>query len=160
MQRNRINMDSLSVCPQFIPTLAAYSYQQWLPVYEQQGLTYQDALHSYAQRINTDALPMAAVATLDGELLGSGSLKLNDVTTRPDLGPWLGGMYVVPTWRGRGIGSLLLEHLLNEALRLKLTELYLWTSSAESFYRKYGWHTHEHLGYCGYQGVVMQRTIS
>ncbi|MGC3981188.1 MAG: GNAT family N-acetyltransferase [Steroidobacteraceae bacterium] len=154
-----LNIDYLCRYPQFIPALANFSYQEWLPVYRQHGKDYQAALHSYAQRINTDSLPLALVVTLNGELLGSGSLKLHDIESRRDLGPWLGGMYVVEQWRGRGIGTLLLEHLLSEAARLKLESLYLWTASAQGWYARHGWHQYEQLDYCGYQGVLMHRTI-
>lgn len=154
-----LKIDYLCHYPQFIPVLADFSYRQWRPVYEEQGLSSEAALNSYAQRINTESLPLALVATLDGALLGSGSLKIHDLELRSNLGPWLGGMYVVQDWRGRGIGSMLIERLLIEAARLKLNSLYLWTSSAQSLYARHGWRMHEHLNYCGYQGVVMHRAI-
>jgi len=41
------------------------------------------------------------------ELIGTVCLKVHDMDTRPDLSPWLAGLYVVAPWRRLGIGAKL-----------------------------------------------------
>ena len=88
------------------------------------------------------------------------SLKYHDLDTRPDLDPWLGALFVLPEWRKRGIASLLMNRVLDAARRLKLPQLFLWTSSAEGLYLKLGWRVVERSEYCGKAIVVMQLMTS
>jgi N-acetylglutamate synthase-like GNAT family acetyltransferase len=75
--------------------------------------------------------------------------------TRPDLDPWLGGLLVLPEWRNRGIGTMLTHRATEEARRLNISPLYLWTHSAERLYRKLGWQVVERTNYFGKEAVVM-----
>ena len=92
-------------------------------------------------------------------LLGMVSLKFHDMDTRPDLDPWLGGLLVLPEWRNRGVGTLLMHRATEEARRLNVSRLYLWTHSAEQLYRKLGWQVVERTDYCGKKAVVMEMAL-
>ena len=48
-------------------------------------------------------------APFPSELVGMVSLKFHDMDTRPDLDPWLGGLLVLPEWRNRGVGTMLMR---------------------------------------------------
>jgi GNAT superfamily N-acetyltransferase len=71
----------------------------------------------------------------------------------------MGGLFVAEAHRGRGVASALIRRLLEEARRLKIARLYLWTPSAEGLYAKLGWVNLEKLDYCGYQISIMQKTL-
>jgi N-acetylglutamate synthase-like GNAT family acetyltransferase len=90
------------------------------------------------------------------ELVGMVSLKFHDMDTRPDLDPWLGGLLVLPEWRNRGVGTMLMHRATEEARRLNVPRLYLWTHSAEALYHKLGWQVVERSHYFGKEAVVMQ----
>jgi GNAT superfamily N-acetyltransferase len=94
------------------------------------------------------------------ELLGMVSLKFHDMDTRPDLDPWLGGLFVLPEWRNRGVGTLLMHRAVEEARKLNISRLYLWTPSAERLYAKLGWQVIERTNYFGKEAVVMQRNLT
>jgi len=143
-----------------IPQLAQYSYDEWRPVYDQLGLTVDNAVASYRERTNIEALPLALVAIEHDQVIGTGALKLRDLVSRPQYEPWLGGLFVVPEFRRRGVGTALVHRLVAEALRLRLPQLYLWTPSAESLYARLGWGKVEALCYCGYEIVVMKKRVS
>ena len=98
----------------------------------------------------------------NGEPIGTASLKPNDLEARLDLTPCLGGMFVVPEWRRRGVASLLVRRALEEAKRLGYEKVYLWTDSvtAESLYLKLGWTVIERMDYSGRPSVAMARKIS
>jgi GNAT superfamily N-acetyltransferase len=160
--------------PEFLEQLARLSWKEWQEVYQQRDQTFEDSLKNYRERMNTDRLPLTLVALAtdvsatrrnqhakrvrspDRTLVGMVSLKFRDMDTRPDLDPWLGGLLVLPEWRSRGVGSMLMHRATEEARRLNVPRLFLWTHSAEGLYRKLGWHVVERVEYCAKEAVVMQ----
>ena len=56
--------------------------------------------------------------------------------TRPELSPWLGGVYVVPTSRGRDVASALVRALSGRAAEFGVRDLHLYTHSAQGLYQK------------------------
>jgi GNAT superfamily N-acetyltransferase len=133
MMRLNIAIDYLGNCPEFAGELARLSWKEWQDVYQQRKQTLEDSLKNYRERMNTDRLPLTLVAVRAGlavncrELVGMVSLKFHDMDTRPDLDPWLGGLLVLPEWRNRGMGTMLMHRATEEARRLDVPRLYLWT---------------------------------
>ncbi len=161
-----IAIDYLARCPEFLDALAELSWKEWQEIYQQREQTLEDCLKNYRERMNTDRLPLTLVAVRAGlavncrELVGMVSLKYHDMDTRPDLDPWLGGLLVLPEWRNHGVGTMLMHRATEEARRLKVPRLYLWTHSAEGLYRKLGWQVVERSDYFGKEAVVMQVDLS
>ncbi len=161
-----IRLDYLANHPELVDELARLSWKEWQEVYQQRDQTLEDSLKNYRERMNTDRLPLTFVALHGGppsrgygaasELVGMVSLKFHDMDTRPDLDPWLGGLLVLPNWRNRGVGTMLMHRATEEARRLNVPLLYLWTHSAEALYHKLGWKVVERSDYCGKEAVVMQ----
>ena len=52
---------------------------------------------------------------------------------------WLGDVFVLPEYRGKGIGHALIAHCLQTARSLRLPVLYLYTPDVQAVYVKYGW---------------------
>ena len=154
-----MTIDYLAHHQDCIPQLAKFSYDEWRSVYNELGLTLDSAIASYRERARTDRIPLALVAVEGENVIGTGALKLRDLPIRSQYEPWLGGVYVVPEHRNRGVGTALTIRLVEEARRLGIARLYLWTPSAESLYAKLGWATIERLSYCGYQIALMQRDL-
>ena len=155
-----IAIDYLASCPEFVNALARLSWKEWQEIYQQREQTLEDCLKNYQERMNSDRLPLTLVAVHGGELVGMVSLKYHDMDTRPDLDPWLGGLLVLPEWRNQGVGTMLMHRAIEEARRLKVPRLYLWTHSAEGLYRKLGWQVIERSDYFGKEAVVMQINLS
>ena len=151
-----IRIDYLANHPHLADELARWSWNEWRSIYDERGQTFQHALKNYRERTNFDCLPLALVALNGDELIGTVSLKFHDLDTRPDIDPWLGGVYVAPDWRGCGVASLLVQRAVEVATELGLTKLYLWTSSAEGLYEKLGWQVVERSAYCGKNIVIME----
>jgi GNAT superfamily N-acetyltransferase len=166
MMLSDITIDYLAHRPEFLKPIAELSWKEWQEVYQRRNQTLADSLKNYRERMNTNRLPLTFVAVRAGlaasyggagELVGMVSLKFHDMDTRPDLDPWLGGLLVLPEWRNCGVGTMLMHRATEEACRLKVPRLYLWTSSAEGLYRKLGWQVVERTLYFGKEAVVMQR---
>src|SRR5262245_38439004 len=151
-----IAIDYLANCPELVDELARLSWGEWQEVYQQRKQTLEGTVKIYRGRMNTDRLPLTLVALQAGELVGMVSLKFHDMDTRPDLDPWLGGLLVLPEWRNRGMGTTLMRRATQEARRLNVSQLYLWTHTAEGLYHKLGWQVVERTNYFGKKSVVMQ----
>jgi GNAT superfamily N-acetyltransferase len=157
-----IAIDYLANCPELVDELARLSWKEWQEVYQQRKQTLEHSVKNYRERMNTDRLPLTLVAVRAGlavncrELVGMISLKFHDMDTRPDLDPWLGGLLVLPEWRNCGVGTMLMHRATEEARRLNVPQLYLWTHSAEGLYHKLGWQVVERTNYFGKEAVVMQ----
>ena len=156
MERPEIAIDYLANCPEHTDELARLSFLEWQDVYQQRKQTLKHSVKNYRERMNTDRLPLTLVALQASEPVGMVSLKFHDMDTRPDLDPWLGGLLVLPEWRNRGMGVTLMRGATEEARRLNVSQLYLWTHTAEGLYHKLGWQVVERTKYFGKESVVMQ----
>ena len=155
----RLTLDYLANHRELIPQLAAWTYTEWRRLIDERGLTFDDVLAGFHRRANADAIPLGIVAFADGELAGTGALRPDDLPSRPELTPWVAGIYVAATYRRRGIGSAIVERLAHEARRLQVPQLYLWTHSAAPLYARLGWTEIEKLDYCGEMITVMVRKL-
>ncbi len=63
------------------------------------------------------------------------------------LGPWLGGLFVLPEFRGRAIARNLIETLADEAGKRGYTEVYAGTKNLGRFLRTLGWTFQEMIGF-------------
>jgi GNAT superfamily N-acetyltransferase len=80
-------------------------------------------------------------------LLGSASLVEHDMATRPELSPWLSGVFVAPEHRRRGVGAALVERVVLEARVLRTPRLYLYTLGSGALYLRLRWSVMEHTFY-------------
>jgi predicted N-acetyltransferase YhbS len=86
-----------------------------------------------------ERIPIAFVA-LDGEEpVGHVSLVERNMTSHPELSPWLAGTLVHPSRRGEGIGTALVEHAVSRAAELGVATLYLYSERARGLYERLGW---------------------
>ena len=72
-----------------------------------------------------------------------------------DLSPWLASVYVTPEHRSRGIGTALVQRVIEEAVGLSVETLYLFTPDREGFYASLGWSVVERTEYRGQKVVIM-----
>ena len=143
--------------PSCLPTLAVWHNAQW---------NYLDTGVSVKQR-QTNLLkhgmrqvPTTVVALSGGTLLGSASLIAHDMDTRLDLSPWLASVYVAPPHRRQGIGSALVQRIVQEAAALRFERMYLFTPDKEQLYTRLGWSVIDRATYRGYAQVVMARHLA
>ncbi len=72
-----------------------------------------------------------------------------------DLSPWLASIYVLPENRGQGIGTALVERVIEEAVELGIETLYLFTPDRKGFFASLGWSVVEHTEYREQKVVIM-----
>jgi GNAT superfamily N-acetyltransferase len=77
---------------------------------------------------------------LDGdEPVGTAGIAPYDLDTRPDLAPWLVGVFVQPAFRGRGHAAALVRRVEAFAQQASVPVLWLYTATAEQLYARLGW---------------------
>lgn len=146
--------------PNFIPRLATWCHEEWKDFYG--GKTVEDVRAYFAANTSRNHLPITYVAVEEGRLCGTVTLDVEDLDLRgyEDVSPWLVCLYVEKSHRRRGLGRHLIQHAMEEALRLKLSSLHLWTENLESIYLQLGWRMLERTQFHGHEITVMQRDFN
>jgi GNAT superfamily N-acetyltransferase len=144
--------------PLLVPQLARLHFEQW--GYLRPDETLKERTRRLEGCCGRGGVPTVVVALESGELAGSAMLIAHDMDTRPDLTPWLAGLYVIAAYRGRGYGSALVRRVESEAAAAGAKDLHLYTPDAVDFYSQLGWTVDERCEYLGQQVVVMSKTLA
>ena len=74
------------------------------------------------------------------ELLGLATLVDDDgLPGATEPGPWLAAVFVAPEARKLGVGSALIDHVVNRSRELGYSEIFLYTDHQQKWYEKRGW---------------------
>lgn len=136
-----------------VPVIAEWHFAEW--GYLDPDGTLASWTEGLGQRTRREQIPTTYVALEGDELLGSVTLVEQDMLTRPDLSPWVAGVYVAAAHRQRGIGSALVRHAVRQAAQMGVKRLYLYTHPARAFYLKLGWQLLEEAVYEGRPVAIM-----
>ncbi len=119
----------------------------------------EDVRAYFAANTSRDHIPITYVAVEQGRLRGTVTLDVEDLDLRgyENVSPWLVCLYVDKVDRGRGLGRELIHHAMDEALRLNLSSLHLWTENLEPMYLQLGWQVLERTQFHGHNITVMRR---
>jgi len=142
-----------------VPELARLHFSEWGHLRPEETL--EDRMRRLRGCCGRGGIPTVLVALAGSALCGSAMLIAHDMDTRPDLTPWLAGVYVLPAYRQRGYGSALVDRVVCEAAALGVPQLYLYTPGAGEFYARLGWSVLDRCEYLDKQVVVMsKRTVA
>lgn len=94
--------------------------------------------------------PFQMIMTLNGEMIATAGIYHTVALTEriprfAVYSPWLALVYTVPELRGNGYGAILCQKVNEYAKEMGLKELYLFTHTAESLYKRLGWQLMERL---------------
>lgn len=104
-------------------------------------------------------MPTVLVMTEADAPIGMVALCEGDLEGRPDLNPWLAGMYVAPEHRGAGHARRLIAALEAFARGNGIARLSLYTAVAVGLYRKCGWQPVETFDKDGLTYTIMQKAL-
>lgn len=121
----------------WIPIIAKWIYDEWAYVYPQKSL--QEIQRTLISRINEREMPITLVAHDERGILGTASLKTEDLDIAPELTPWISSVYVHPDYRGEGIGAALAAEIEGIAQELGFTRLHLFNPLAQGVFEKLDW---------------------
>ena len=132
-------------CPEAIPVITNWLVDEWGHTSDE--LNFENISSFLQKQTIMNQIPETFVAIKKGKFIGTASLYQNDLSTRPDLTPWLAAVYVDPEFRTEGVGSGLVKYILKESHQLGIKNLYLWTANKMDFYSKIGWKFFENTIY-------------
>lgn len=113
-----MKISPLAKCPHLAQLLARWHFAEWGHLYP--GGTVAGWLDHIRTRMNADRIPLTIIALDDREQpVGTAAITAHDMETHPELSPWLGGVYVVPAQRGRGVAIALIRDLIRRAAEAK-----------------------------------------
>ena len=120
-----------------MPALAQGFIQEWSQWYGPDGRGDASAdLQAFAQE---DGLPLGVVVLNEGQVCGVAALKAQSIDAFAHWAPWAAAGYVLPAWRGQGLGAALLRGLVQEAARQGHEAVYCGTATAQRLLEREGW---------------------
>jgi GNAT superfamily N-acetyltransferase len=144
------------------PDLAALTARwRWEAFFRDSDRPFDDILAA-AQKTAAAAqlMPRTFVLLIEGEPVGTASLVAHDLEERPDLTPWLAGVFVPPHERGKGYAARLVAVVEQEASAAGIPMLWLYTGKAERIYVRAGWETVETVQHNGRPCALMRRILA
>lgn len=153
-----MNISRLVDHPDFIETLAPWVAEHWRPILTDETAELRAA--KFRTHLNHNTLPMAWVAHQGANVFGTAALRVHDLPDHENLTPWLGGVYVAPEFRNRGIGAALCSVAEQQAKAVfGIATLYLFTLDKQSWYKKLGWSMFEPCTWCSRAGDIMVKEL-
>jgi predicted N-acetyltransferase YhbS len=140
------------------PLLARWHYEEWADLLP--GWSFQQAEAELLSHTGRRQVPTTFVAIEDRMPVGSASLLEADLDGWEHLSPWAASVFVVPAWRGRGLGRRLVNRAVEEAGLLGLPVVYLFTAGQADFYQQLGWEPWQRTEHHGREVLIMRRRTS
>ena len=141
-----------------IPIVAGWYFEEWgqkVP-----GNSIPKTIERISGKLNRDKAPLHILAVEDEKVLGVAQFKTYEMDISPDKEFWLGSLFVLPAFRGGGVGSALANKIAVTAKGFGVETLHLQTEALDGgLYRHIGWHLIETIVYKGVPIAVMVRTL-
>ncbi|MBU6498584.1 MAG: GNAT family N-acetyltransferase [Rhodospirillales bacterium] len=143
--------------PDLLPVVAEWLWREW---WQARGRTLEQTVAVYAQGTAEVGAPQTFVLLERDVPVGTVTMARQDLEERPQLTPWLAGVFVVPEHRGRGHVRVLFEAFERACRAASVETAWLYTNTAERIYLRAGWETVELIHRPGRKPVtLMRRTI-
>jgi GNAT superfamily N-acetyltransferase len=137
-------------------TLAQWLHRQFAYEFAEQSLA--DWQREFAEGQSSGDW-QSLIAIENGRLLGGASLATDDLPERPELGPWLAGVFIAPQARQRGLAEQLIEGVCAAAQADGIARLYLHTHDRSDYYKQRGWQVLETFQAWGKAQRLMAREL-
>ena len=110
--------------------------------------------------LNRDKIPLFVLAVEEDEVLAVAELKYREMAIYPDKEHWIGGVFVRPSHRGRGIASQLANRTVEIAKSLGVRTLHLQTQQLNGgLYARLGWTVCGQVKYRDLDVLVMEKQL-
>jgi N-acetylglutamate synthase-like GNAT family acetyltransferase len=139
--------------PQAIPVIARWLENEWGHLSPDVNFS-KISSDLRKQKIHHN-IPETFIAVENNKFLGTASLVGNDMSTRPELTPWLAGVFVDPIFRNNGVGAELVKTVVAEAEIIGIKKFYLWTANKMNYYSNLGWQFFEQTNYLKKNVTIM-----
>lgn len=144
------------------PDQVAQVIDWWYSIWaDRMGSDLEAARQQLHNALGTEELPIHLLARIDGEAVGTATLKLQELgDLYPDCQYWLGSVFVTEAHRGKQIAARLVEQIIALARARGLPHLYLQTVNLTGgLYAKLGWQPVEEFDYRGARTLLMRKIL-
>ncbi len=135
-------------------TISQWYYREWkIPV--------EQTIRRLEEHNHEDII-FQLIVKRDNKLIATGGLY-NQVGIQlvypkfREIKPWIALLYTEPSHRNQGIGSSLLKQIEQKSFSMGYSQIYLFTLTAESLYRRQEWREVERLIVKGNDTVIMKK---
>jgi len=155
--RPQIQIELLADHPDWVPWLSAQFFEQWHHLRPESLLSeWETRIYAQCER---GGLNTILVGVLHGKPIASARLRDNDMGIRPELNPWLAGVWTLPQLRNCGIGPQLISAVEVDARQHGFSQLFLWTPDRMAFYLRQGYQIREQTRYLDCNATVMEKSL-
>jgi GNAT superfamily N-acetyltransferase len=140
--------------PDLVPIVAGWLWYEW---WHQDGCTLKQTHDAVTASISRSGPPQSFVLLVDGKPIGTASLVAHDLDERPDLTPWLAGVFVIPEARGRGHVVHLIQAVEAACRSAAIPVVWLYTTGDERVYARAGWRSVDTIQRHGRRPVTLMR---
>ncbi len=150
----RMAVTTIAKRPDLLPVVAGWLWREW---WRQRGRSLEQTQAIYAACCAGVGAPQTFVLLADETPAGTATLARRDLEERPDLTPWLAGVFVVPEVRGRGYVTHLLAAFDEACRTASIRTAWLYTNTAERVYLRGGWQVAEIVQRQGKRPTTLMR---
>lgn len=142
--------------PEHVAVVAAFVHREW---WSRSSLSLAVLTGWVEGCLSAGGFPGVLVAVAEGEAVGSVFVHATEAEDRPAFRPYLGALYVEPSWRRQGVGSALVRAAERRAADLGFPAIYLNAMPQRApFYERLGWIVVER-GYGPHGLSIMRRVL-
>ena len=136
----RLVVTTLAKRPDLLPVVAEWL---WHEFWQREGRSLEQTQAVYAECCAEVGAPQTFILLEAGTPVGTATMARRDLEGRPDLTPWLAGVFVVPDARGLGYVRHLLAAFDEACQAASITTAWLYTNAATQVYLRSGWQVEE-----------------
>ena len=149
-----MQIDYLANHSELIPTIAQWQHEEWGKFRPDKTINWR--IKNLCKQTDPAAIPLTFAAFSELGPVGSASLVWHDMPERQELSPWLASVFVHAQHRNQGIGSNLVNRVVEKANALNFPILYLFTFDKVNLYKDLGWEFMEQLDYLAHEVTIMK----
>ena len=155
--RPDFSLSSLAQYPTYLDQISVWFFEEWGDGVE--GRTVGQFSEVIIERMNIDKLPVAFVALVSEELIGTASLISNEICSLPRYKHWLASVFVAPEHRRQGWGTKIVRAAVQFAPDYGIDKLFLYTRSHTDFYQQLGWEYVETVQFRKRDAMILRYTL-
>jgi GNAT superfamily N-acetyltransferase len=137
MEHRALRVEFLADHEAALPRVAEWFEREWPSYYGPAGPG--DAHEDLRDCARREGLPVGFVAYCAETACGFAALKAESIASHRHLTPWAAAGLVPPEYRGRGVGTALMQALEGAAGRLGYERVYCATGTADRLLLRRGW---------------------
>ena len=116
---------NLTELPHYADVISQWHYNEWGKLYPDESQN--DFYNELIQSLKEDNISSTWLLLNGNKVIGSASILEIDLITPENFNPWLGNIYILPSYRGKGLGRNFVREVMKKIQDSGIENLYLYT---------------------------------